>query len=155
MNDAASTDKTTGPTEKPETAKKSPWWLPIVVVVGAAPAVFALYILFFITRYSMAHDESRCPYAHVETRDVGAGLRVREESRRCIDEVEEHRWLVERGTAPPNELGRYPLEADQIAQGFPWTAVVQEGRVVITIENQGRGEIVLREPRPGDRDLGE
>jgi hypothetical protein len=118
--------------------KKTPWYLPIIVVLGAAPAVFSLYILYFITNYSMAHDEERCPYAHVETRDVAAGVRVREESRRCIDEVEEHRWLVERGTAP------------QIEQGFPWQARIEEARVVITIENQGRGEIVLREPRPSD-----
>lgn len=130
--------------------KKTPWYLPIIVVLGAAPAVFSLYILYFITNYSMAHDEERCPYAHVETRDVAAGVRVREESRRCIDEVEEHRWLVERGTAPPNELGRYPLEAAQVEQGFPWQARIEDARVVITIENQGRGEIVLREPRPSD-----
>jgi hypothetical protein len=131
--------------------KKTPWYLPIIVVLGAAPAVFSLYILYFITNYSMAHDERRCPYAHVETREVGAGVRVREESRRCIDEVEEHRWLVERGTAPPNELGRYPLEAEQIPQGFPWTASIEDARVVITIENQGRGEIVLREDRKSTR----
>jgi hypothetical protein len=135
--------------DKSET-KKTPWYLPIIVVLGAAPAVFSLYILYFITDYSMAHDEGRCPYAHVETRDVGAGVRVREESRRCIDEVEEHRWLVERGTAPPNELGRYPLEAAQIEQGFPWQAEIEDARVVITIQNQGRGELVLREPRPAD-----
>ncbi|MFO0713703.1 MAG: hypothetical protein U0353_27870 [Sandaracinus sp.] len=139
------------PKTDPKTSdKKSPWWLPIVVVVGAAPAVFAIYILYFITSYSMAHDERRCPYSHVETRPVGDGVRVREESRRCIDEVEEHRWLVERGTAPPNELGRYPLEAEQISEGFPWTATIEDARVVITIQNQGRGEIVLREPRPGE-----
>lgn len=139
-------------TEKAQTeAKKSPWWLPIIVVLGAAPAVFSLYILYFITSYSIAHDEDTCPYQARETRDVSAGVRVREEARRCIDEVEEHRWLVERGTAPPNELGRYPLEAAQIEQGFPWVASIEEGRVVITIQNQGRGEIVLREPRQGEQ----
>lgn len=137
MSEASKTEK-----------KKTPWWLPIIVVLGAAPAVFALYILYFITRYSMAHDEGRCPYEHVETRPVAAGVRVREESRRCIDEVEEHRWLVERGTAPLDELGRYPLEADQISLGFPWVAAIEDGRVVITVQNQGRGEIVLREPLP-------
>jgi hypothetical protein len=130
--------------------KKTPWWLPIIVLFGAAPAVFSIYILYFISRYSIAHDEDRCPYAHVETRDVTGGVRVREESRRCIDEVEEHRWLVQRGTEPPMELGRYPLEAAQIDDGFPWTATVEESRVVITIQNQGRGEIVLREPQPGE-----
>ncbi|MBN8615810.1 MAG: hypothetical protein J0L92_34775 [Deltaproteobacteria bacterium] len=134
----------------PDEKKKTPWWLPIIVVLGAAPAIFSLYILYFISRYSIAHDEERCPYVHVETRDVSAGVRVREESRRCIDEVEEHRWLVQRGTEPPMELGRYPLEAAQIEDGFPWTATLDDARVVITVQNQGRGEIVLREPRPGE-----
>jgi len=134
-------------TDKPK--ERTPLWLVLVVIVGAAPAVFAIYILFFISRYSIMHDEDRCPYAHVATRDVGSGVRVREESRRCIDEVEEHRWLVERGTAPPNELGRYPLEAAQIESGFPWRAEVEGGRVVITITNAGRGELVLREPEAG------
>lgn len=125
----------------------TPLWVKIIVVLGALPGVLALFIMFFIARYSILHDEDRCPYAHVETRDVGDGVRVREESRRCMDEVEEHRWLVERGTAEPLELGRYPLEAAQIPEGFPWTATLDEQRVVITITNQGRGEIVLREPR--------
>jgi len=120
------------------------------VFFGALPGVFSIFIMFFIARYSILHDEGRCPYVHVETRDVGAGLRVREESRRCIDEVEEHRWLVERGTAPPRELGRYPLEAEQIEQGFPWRATVEDQRVVITILNEGRGELVLREPAPSE-----
>jgi hypothetical protein len=128
--------------------KATPLWVKIIVVLGALPGVLALFIMFFIARYSILHDEDRCPYAHVETRNVGDGVRVREESRRCMDEVEEHRWLVERGTAAPMELGRYPLEAEQIPDGFPWTATLDERRVVITITNQGRGEIVLREPRP-------
>jgi hypothetical protein len=128
--------------------KGTPLWVKIIVVIGALPGLLALFIMFFIARYSILHDEDRCPYAHVETRTVGDGVRVREESRRCMDEVEEHRWLVERGTAAPLELGRYPLEAEQVAQGFPWTASIDERRVVITITNHGRGEIVLREPRP-------
>jgi hypothetical protein len=127
--------------------KKTPLWVKIIVVVGALPGVLSVFIMIFIARYSILHDEERCPYAHVETRDVGSGVRVREESRRCMDEVEEHRWLVERGTAPPLELGRYPLEAEQIPRGFPWRAEVEEQRVVITITNEGRGELVLREPR--------
>ena len=139
------------PTQTPEKKKeRTPLWVVLVVIVGAAPAVFAVYILFFISRYSIMHDESRCPYAHVVTRPVGQGVRVREESRRCIDEVEEHRWLVERGTAPPRELGRYPLEAAQITAGFPWHAEIEEGRVVITITNEGRGDLVLREPHEGE-----
>lgn len=125
---------------------KTPLWVYPAVFFGALPAVFAVGILGFITWYSMAHNEANCPYSHVVTRPVGDGASVREESRRCIDAVEEHRWIVERGTAEPRELGRYPLEAAQIERGFPWTADIEDGRVVIRIENEGRGEFVLREP---------
>ncbi len=145
MRERPPANDSTPPTREP----RRRWWWPILVVLGVAPALFALYIMYFIAHYALAHDEERCPYALVETRAVAAGVRVREESRRCIDEVEEHRWLVERGTASPNELGRYPLEAAEIERGFPWRAAIEDGRVVITIENRGRGEFVLREPTPG------
>lgn len=125
---------------------KTPLWVYPAVFFGALPAVFAVVILGFITWYSMAHSEETCPYHHVVTRPVGDGASVREDARRCIDAVEEHRWVVERGTAEPLELGRYPLEAAQIERGFPWTAAIEDGRVVIRIGNEGRGEFVLREP---------
>ena len=32
----------------------------------------------------------------------------------------------------------------------PASPAIEDARVVITIQNQGRGEIVLREPRPGE-----
>lgn len=134
----------------PERAPKRRWLRPLLFVLGAAPAVFAVYIMYFIARYSLAHDETECPFTHAETRAVSASVRVREERRRCIEEVEEHRWLVERGTSAPRELGRYPLEAAEIELGFPWTASLESGRVVITIENRGRGEFVLREPSADD-----
>lgn len=148
---SASSASASASREAPRKRERTPVWLVLVVIVGAAPAVFALYILFFIARYSILHDERRCPYEHVETREVAAGVRVREERRRCIEEVEEHRWLVVRGTAPADELGRYPLEAELIPRGFPWRAELEEGRVVVTVMNEGRGELVLREPRPDER----
>ena len=125
---------------------KTAWWMKIIIVLGALPPIMALGIMGFISWYSMAHNEERCPYHHVVTRPVGDGASVREDARRCIDAVEEHRWVVERGTAEPRELGRYPLEAAQVDRGFPWTADIEDGRVVIHIENEGRGEFVLREP---------
>ena len=123
-----------------------PRWL--LVVVAILPAVLAVGIFAFIARIQLAHDESRCPFREVETREVGADLRVREDARQCLPEIEEPRWLVLRAGADPLELGRFPLEADQVAQGFPWSVEIEEGRAVITVVNEGRGELVFREPGP-------
>lgn len=144
--DSAARDHAARGHDGPTPLKTTPWWVRVLVVVGALPGIFAIIILAVITRYSMAHDEDRCPYHPVETRNVAAGVSVREDARRCIDEVEEHRWLIVRGTAQPLEVGRYPLEADQIDRGFPWEATIEDQRVVITVTNEGRGELVFREP---------
>ncbi len=128
--------------------KKTPWWLPILVAIGAAPAVLALGIFGFAVRTGCAHDETRCPFHDVETRPVGTGASVLEQARQCVDEVEEHRWLVVREGAPPRELGRMPLERSRIAEGFPWEARSEDGRVVIDVTNEPRGIFTLREPFP-------
>lgn len=123
-----------------------PRWL--VIAIAVLPAVIAVGIFAFIARFAIAHDESRCPFHEVETRQAeGGAVEVREEARRCIDEVEEHRWIAVRG-ARELELGRFPLEAAQIERGFPWSIELEEGRAVVTVINEGRGEIVFREPAP-------
>jgi hypothetical protein len=123
-----------------------PRW--VLFPLGVLPAVLAVGIFVFIARFSMAHDEARCPFHEVELRDLVAGVRVREEARQCLPEIEEHRWLVLRGEQAPLELGRFPLEAAHIERGFPWEASLVERRVVVTVQNVGRGEIVFREPAP-------
>ena len=119
-----------------------------LVVLGVLPAVAAIGIFVFIARFSMAHDETRCPFHEVETRAVGEQVSVREEARRCLPEIEEHRWIAVRQGRPELELGRFPLEAEQIERGFPWDAVEDEGRAVVTVTNEGRGELIFREPAP-------
>jgi hypothetical protein len=126
--------------------KKSPWWLPIIVVIGALPAVLAICIFVFILRYGWAHEESRCPFHDVETRVIDEHASVVESARRCMDAVEEHRWAVVRDGAPPNELGRMPLEQERISEGFPWTARIEDARVVIDVTNEPDGIFTLREP---------
>ncbi len=129
-----------------EPKKKTPWWLPIIVILGALPAVFAILIFIFILRFGWAHDETRCPFHHVETREIDAHASVVEDARRCIDEVEEHRWSVVRDRAAPLELGRMPLERERIDEGFPWAARIEDGRVVIDVTNEPDGLFTLREP---------
>lgn len=129
-------------------SKRPPLWL---VAIGVLPAFFAVGIFVFIARIGIAHDESRCPFHEVETRVVSAQVSVREEARRCLPEMEEHRWLAIRGRAPPLELGRFPLAAERIDAGFPWAAREEAGRVVVTVTNVGRGDLVFREPAPDAR----
>jgi hypothetical protein len=126
--------------------KRVPKWL---VAIGVLPALLAVGIFVFIARFSIAHDEVECPFHEVETRTVAEGARIREEARRCIPEIEEHRWLALRGEGEGLELGRFPLESAQIERGFPWSAAVDDGRMVVTVTNEGRGDLVFREPPPG------
>lgn len=128
--------------------KKTPWWLPILVVLGALPAVFAIGIFLFAMRTGCAHDETRCPFHDVTTRPLEGHASVLEQSRRCIDEVEEHRWMVVRDGEAPVELGRMPLEAERIPEGFPWEARIEDDRVIIDVTNEPRGIFTLREPFP-------
>jgi hypothetical protein len=122
----------------------TPWWVRIMVVVGALPAVFAIVIFAFVMRTGCAHDESRCPFQDVETRDLDAHASVLEQSRRCIEDVEEHRWLVVRDHGAPLELGRMPQE--RIGERFPWEARIEDDRVIIDVTNEPRGVFTLREP---------
>jgi hypothetical protein len=123
-----------------------PRW--VLILIATLPAGIAIGIFFFIARFSMAHDETRCPFQQIETRVVSSSAIVREDSRQCLPEVEEHRWVLLRQGQREIELGRYPLESEQIERGFPWQATLEEGRVVVTVTNEGRGDIVFREPAP-------
>jgi hypothetical protein len=126
--------------------KKSPWWLPIAVFFGALPAILAIAIFGWVIRTGLAHDESRCPFGDVTTRELDAHASVLEQSRRCVEEVEEHRWMLVRDHGSPVELGRMPLERSRIAEGFPWEARIEDDRVVIDVTNEPRGIFTLREP---------
>ncbi|MCS6856858.1 MAG: hypothetical protein NZM37_04020 [Sandaracinaceae bacterium] len=130
---------------KSKTNTKIPWYLPVIVVLGAAPALGALFVFGFIVRYSLAHDEKRCPFELLERREVAQGVWLREEKRRCLEDVEEHRWVVEREGKNRVELGRYPLLLANAAHGFRWEARIDGGNVVVEIDNQGKGKITLKE----------
>ena len=147
MSEPASIDDVDGGSP-PSAKKKTPLWVPVAVFFGALPAVFAVFIFGFIVRYGWAHDEDRCPFHEVETRSIDGSVSVREDARRCLEEVEEHRWSVVRDGGEPLDLGRYPLEAELVEVGFPWEARLEEGRVVVDVVNEGRGTFTLREPAP-------
>lgn len=123
--------------------------LKVRFAIGILPAIASLGILAFIARYEIAHDDATCPFHEVETRVITTDVSVREEARRCIREVEEHQWSLVRSGAAPLVLGSYPLEAAQVNRGFPWRAEVEDGRTIVTVQNEGRGELIFREPEQG------
>jgi len=132
------------------TKKKTPWWLPVVVVLGALPAVFALFIFTFVVRYSVAHDVESCPYTLGEPREVerSGGVRVREDHRSCMEDVRDHRWVVLRPGTGERSLGNLPLMGAEAR--FEWEARIEEERVVIDVVVPGRGELSFREPPPAE-----
>lgn len=120
---------------------------PALVLIAILPALLAIGVFIFVARYEIAHDDARCPFQEVRSAQV-AGATVREDSRRCLDDVEEHRWVVLREGFAETEIGRYPLEAAHFDEGFPWEVRAEEGRAVVAVTNPGRGEMIFREPIP-------
>jgi hypothetical protein len=120
----------------------------VIVVIGALPAVFALLIFGFIVRYSVAHDPETCPYQPGEARVLRDGLSVREDSRSCLDDVDDHRWVVLRDGYDELSLGNLPLMGD--GEGFTWDARLDEDRVVVEVSIRDRGELTFREPERDD-----
>lgn len=121
----------------------------LLIAIAIFPAILALGIFAHIARYQLAHRESVCPFVHVRHEAIANSVVV-EEKRRCLAEVEEHRWTVSTpvvGTAAQAyELGRYPLSAEHIATGYVWTARIENDRVEVHVQNPARGEFVLRAP---------
>ena len=124
-------------------------WIGVAVVVPAI-AAFVL-IMIFVARAELAFDESDCPFASVETRDVAPGVRVLDEARTCQEGIVEHRWIVERNGAR-REIGRRRLSADAYApDAYRFRVELPGGFVHLTIENDGVEGASFREDAPGPR----
>lgn len=95
-------------------------------------------IFAFVVRSERAHDEARCPFTTLGERTL-AGATVIEESRRCVPEAEEHRWLLVRGGGAKLELGRKRLpRASFAAERTKWKLREDETqRLVLEIEVDG------------------
>lgn len=109
-------------------------------------------ILGFIVVSETAHDEARCPYVAGETRVLGGGVLVREDSRNCLLDVQDHRFSVIRG-GEERVLGRRRFRAEAFAPGrYAWTAALSdEGEVQVVVKNEGHGESMFREGKPSER----
>jgi len=93
----------------------------IGIVMSSLMVVTVLTIFALIVRTERAHDESRCAFRKRSTRNLGAALVV-EETRSCLPELEERRYVVARAPAPPFELARKRLPQAQFADArYRWT----------------------------------
>jgi len=107
------------------------------MVVAAPIVVVFVMIMYFVIQTELAHDDADCPFDRVETRALDDGTLVHEESRRCQDEVEEHRWLLDRG-GEASELGRRRLPTDRYAAGeWSWSLERGDRGVHVRVQNDG------------------
>jgi len=128
-----------------------PSWARYVILPGlVGPAL----ILGFIFVNETAHDESRCPFIQGETRSVGPDIRVREDTRNCLWDVEDHRFSVIRGDQE-RVLGRRRFRAEAFAPGrYVWNAELSsEDEVRLVIKNTGHGDATFREGKPSERGI--
>lgn len=144
--DAAAGDDSDG-----EQGATSNWALPRWAIFAMIPGVAApLLILGFILRMEYAHDEERCPFTPVDTRTLDATVAVREEARTCLPDVEERRYLVQRG-GRSELIGSRRFAPAAFGPGYRWRAQLSEGgEVSVYITNPGHAERMYREGTPED-----
>lgn len=119
-----------------------PRWSLLVIIPGVAGPVL---ILAFILRTEMAFDEEHCPYQDGELRQLAPGVAVREQLRRCLPDVEERRYVIERGGAR-KVLGRRRFAADAFGPGYGFDGGVSDaGEVQIRVHNPGHADQPFRE----------
>lgn len=97
-----------------------------------------LVIFGLILRSESAHDEQACPFAQKSEQRMGE-VRVLEEARSCLPEVEERRWLASRPGEAPYELARKRLDKARFAsERFGWSLREDDAQgLVLRIEIDG------------------
>ncbi len=146
LSDRVSEIKPGGPsTETP--------FLPRWVAWLALPAVaMPIGIFVFVLTTESAHDELRCPFVERGHKQLGAGVRVIEEGRNCVSDIEERRYTLVRAGAS-RVLGNRRLDRAAFAPGsYQWSAEVSPaGEVRVTVENRGHGHVLFREGTPEEK----
>jgi hypothetical protein len=103
----------------------------------SSPAALTIFVL--IVRTERAHDESHCAFTRRSERRLD-GVRVLEDARSCLPELEERRYQVERAPAVPFELARKRLPRTQFAADrYRWTLRQDQAhKLVLRIEIDGK-----------------
>jgi len=116
------------------------------MAVSALMVVLVVSIFALVVRSERAHDEVSCPFTKLSERSLGAAT-VIEESRSCVPEAEERRWLVQRQGKSLVELGRKRLPKERFtADRTKWTLTLDKGQqLLLNIEVDGRPLSEFRE----------
>ena len=121
--------------------------LPRWVLWLALPGALAPIAIFaFILLTESAHDEVSCPFSELSRRTASAGVEVIEESRRCIEDVEERRFVVVRN-GERRVLGERRFAPALFAPDvYSWEIKVSEqGETHVRVAQKGHGAVVFRE----------
>ena len=123
----------------------------IGIVMSTVMVLIMLTTLVLIVRTERAHDEERCAFVKLSERSVG-DVRVEEDVRNCLPELEERRYVVVRKAAPHFELARKRLPRSHF-QGdrYHWTLREDPAhKLVVRIEVDGRlsSEFFEEDTRP-------
>jgi hypothetical protein len=103
----------------------------IGIVASALMVAAVLAVLLFIVRSETAHDEASCPFAKRSER-VLEGVLVVEESRSCVAEAEEHRWLVSREGGAAVEFARKRLPKEHFSNDRAmWVLSLDEKKMAV------------------------
>jgi hypothetical protein len=97
-------------------------------------------------RSERAHDEEKCKFTVASVRIFG-GATVFEESRSCVPEAEEHRWLLQRDGQEKREFARKRLPKPMFSpDSASWTVERDKaGLVVMKLHVQGQPDTEFRE----------
>jgi len=127
--------------------------LPRWVLWLALPGMIAPVVIFgFILFTERAHDEERCPFRELSRRTASEQVEVIEQARRCIDDVEERRFVVVRG-GERRVLGeRRFAPALFMPDIYAWEIKVSdEGETHVRVTQKGHGEVIFREGSERER----
>jgi hypothetical protein len=93
----------------------------IGIGLSALMVLTVLVVLGLIVRSESAHDEQACPFTPKSEQHMGE-VKVLEEARSCLPEVEERRWLASRPGEAPYELARKRLDKARFSpERFAWS----------------------------------
>jgi hypothetical protein len=127
--------------------------LPRWVLWLALPGMLAPIVIFaFIFFTERAHDEGSCPFKELSRRTASEGVEVIEEGRRCIEDVEERRFVVVRN-GQRQALGERRFAPALFApEVYSWEIKVNEaGETHVRVAQKGHGEVVFREGSERER----
>jgi hypothetical protein len=122
------------------------------IAVSALMVVLVLAVFALIVRSERAHDETRCPFGRRSQQALDE-LVVIEETRRCVPEAEERRWLLARPGKPPFEFARKRLTIGLFTHPKTHTELTRDkqGLVVLTLHVGGVEPTEFREADAPDR----